>query len=148
MSQEAATILGAAAGTATVMVLFTLAVARKLTPWFHLRDDLLGEEPRPGRARQPGVMERIADNERVTLIAAEQAAAAKTSSWRTEELMRRHMENGLEIMEVGIHNDSQLYLALREHGIEVHNLREYPAVDVGGDRRIPGEPRSREADHE
>jgi hypothetical protein len=59
------------------------------------------------------------------------ATAAEEAAARTEDLMRRHMENGLEIMAVGVHNDGQLYRALDEHGIEVTGIRDYPDVDTG-----------------
>ena len=133
MGDEASIILGSAAGTAVVFMMAIMLALRKVRPWMHMADDMLGEDARPGGARQPGLVERIADNERLTLVAAEQAAASVQSSRRVEELMRRHMENGQQIMEVGVHNDAQLYEALGEAGITVRGLREYPPVDTGED---------------
>lgn len=59
------------------------------------------------------------------------ANAAEDAATRTEDLMRRHMENGLEIMAVGKHNDERLYTALAEHDVDVTDIREYPPVDTG-----------------
>lgn len=68
-------------------------------------------------------------------IAAREAGAVKG-------LMKRHMENGVEIMDVGVHNDQvaqhnfdRLCTALEEHGVEVtdlrHDTQDYPPVDTG-----------------
>lgn len=59
------------------------------------------------------------------------ANAAEDAATRTEDLMRRHMENGIEIMAVGVHNDERLYQALADHGVDVTDLRDYPPVDIG-----------------
>lgn len=61
-------------------------------------------------------------------VAAE--AAARTAE-RTEALLRRHMENGLEIMEVGVHNDAQLAGAIESLGGTVDDYRPFPPVDIG-----------------
>lgn len=74
--------------------------------------------------------------------AAADAALARQSSERTEELLRRHMRNGVQIMEVGVHNDGvaehnfgRLLAAVEGMGAEVTDLRtdtrEYPVVDEG-----------------
>ena len=62
--------------------------------------------------------------------AAAAAELASQASTRTEGLLVRHMVNGLEIMAVGIHNDSRHIAALEEHGIEVTDLKEFPPVDL------------------
>lgn len=66
---------------------------------------------------------------------AEAAAAAAEIACQTvariESKLTRHMENGLDIMEVGVHNDTQLYAALLDHGIEVADVRPFPPVDIG-----------------
>ena len=131
VGSEMASVLGAALGTALVFAVMGWALFRRLRPWIHLIDDLVGEDARPGRERMPGLMERMRTTERMLLVTADEASAAKASAWRTEELMRRHMENGLQIMEVGLHNDAQLHSALAEHGITVEDLRDYPPVDIG-----------------
>lgn len=130
-SQDFATIIGAALGTALVFIIGGWIVFRRIRPWVHIMDDLVGEDARPGRDRQPGLLERMRTNERMVGVAAEEAAAAKSSAWRTEELVRRHMENGLAIMEVGVHNDNQLHSALAAAGIVIDGLLEYPPVDIG-----------------
>ena len=56
--------------------------------------------------------------------------------------MKRHMENGLDIMEVGVHNDEVarnnrevIVATMRAHGMPVEGVREdyksYPPVDIG-----------------
>lgn len=75
--------------------------------------------------------------------AAAAAAVAAKHAASTEELLVRHMGNGVQIMDVGLHNDevrdhndSRTHSALRDHGIEVTGLRDdylpYPPVDTGG----------------
>ena len=63
MGQEASLIFGSAAGTAMVLSVALVAVFRRLRPWTHLFDDLIGEDARPGRPRSPGLVERMAENE-------------------------------------------------------------------------------------
>ena len=55
------------------------------------------------------------------------------SARRTEHLLRKHVENGEAIMEVGVHNDERLFEALAEADIHVTGLREYPPVYTGDD---------------
>ncbi len=134
MSTDLATIAGAALGTAAVLFSAFGYIALRLRPIMHVLDDLVGEAARPGRQRQPGLLERMETNESAVQDAANQSLAAKQSAWRTEDLVRRHMRNGLEIMEVGVHNDMRVFTALKDAGIEVTDLRDYPAVDIGEDR--------------
>lgn len=63
--------------------------------------------------------------------AARAAEAASEAASRVEALLRRHMENGLEIMEVGIHNDAQVAEAIRKLGGEMSDIRPFPPVDIG-----------------
>ena len=67
--------------------------------------------------------------EEAARVAQEVLAAAQ----RTEALLRRHMANGVVIMEVGEHNDKVLLDALAGAGIEVRGYRPFPAVDDGTD---------------
>ena len=131
--QDFATVIGAAIGVAMVFLPAGWLVFRRIRPWVHVMDDLVGEDARPGRDRQPGLLERMRTNERKLELVVSESAAAKASAWRTEDLMRRHMENGLAIMEVGLHNDTQLHEKLAEHGITVEDLRPYPPVDIADD---------------
>jgi hypothetical protein len=63
--------------------------------------------------------------------AAAAAELAARSAGRTESLMKRHMENGLEIMEVGQHNDGVILRAVESLGGEVEDYRPFPPVDIG-----------------
>jgi hypothetical protein len=63
--------------------------------------------------------------------AATAAELAARSAARTEALLRRHMENGLEIMEVGQHNDLQVLAAIESLGGSVIDYRPFPSVDIG-----------------
>lgn len=63
--------------------------------------------------------------------AAAAAEMAARTAERTEALLRRHMENGLDVMEVGIHNDTQVIAAIEELGGKVVDYRPFPPVDIG-----------------
>jgi hypothetical protein len=63
--------------------------------------------------------------------AAAAAELAARSAGRTESLMKRHMENGLEIMEVGQHNDGAILRAVESLGGTVEDYRPFPPVDIG-----------------
>lgn len=70
---------------------------------------------------------------RMAQEAALTAAEVLAASRRTEALLRRHMANGVQIMEVGEHNDKVLLDALEGAGIEVDGFRPFPTVDAGTD---------------
>lgn len=63
--------------------------------------------------------------------AAAAAELAAHSAARTEALLRRHMQNGLDIMEVGQHNDLQVLAAIESMGGSVEDYRPFPPVDIG-----------------
>lgn len=67
--------------------------------------------------------------EEAARVAQEVLAAAQ----RTEALLRRHMQNGVEIMQVGEYNDRVLLDALAGAGIAVVGYRPFPEVDAGTD---------------
>jgi hypothetical protein len=63
--------------------------------------------------------------------AAAAAAIAVHTTEETQRLLRRHMQNGVEIMEVGQENDASFRAAFLELGVELPPFREYPPVDTG-----------------
>lgn len=63
--------------------------------------------------------------------AARSAEAAAAETTEVKNLLKRHMENGIDIMAVGRHNDGQMIAAVESLGGEVTDLREYPPVDTG-----------------
>lgn len=68
---------------------------------------------------------------RMAQEAAATAAEVLAASRRTEALLRRHMQNGVEIMQVGEYNDRVLLDALAGAGIAVVGYRPFPEVDAG-----------------
>lgn len=67
---------------------------------------------------------------------AEAAAAAAEVAARegaeTKALLRRHMANGVDIMAVGLANDTRTVEAFRQLGVDLE-FDEYPPVDTGED---------------
>lgn len=135
MGQEAATVLGAALGVAIVFVPLGAVLFRRIRPWVHIMDDLVGEDARSGRKAQPGLMERMQTNEALTLVAAEQASAAKDAAWRVEDLLVSQARNLAARQRVFEENDDDLHQALAEHGITVRERRPFPPVSPNPERR-------------
>ena len=69
---------------------------------------------------------------RVAVEAAELAHKVLKTSEDTNRLLRRHMENGVAIMEVGTENDQAVVEAFQKLGVEVV-YRPFPSVDLGED---------------
>jgi hypothetical protein len=155
---ELVAVAAATAGLIVVSWRFLRGAARLFNKTVHFLDDVNGEPARPGVPRRPGLVEQVAQIrqnqariETVALQAAhdvqetlaeltadaggesvkEAAYTAAAAATSTQEMMRRHLVNGEEIMAVGVHNDAQLFKALGDHGIEVTDLRDYPPVDRG-----------------
>ncbi len=83
--------------------------------------------PNGGSSTRDVVAQALASAE----AAAVAAELASRSAERTEVLLRRHMQNGVEIMEVGRENDASFRAAFLELGVELPPFREYPPVDTG-----------------
>lgn len=76
----------------------------------------------------------VVDNAAKSAEAAAAAAElAHRSANRTEKLLRTHLENTEEILDVSAHNQSKVLGALSDHGIHVVDLREYPEIYTGAE---------------
>lgn len=135
VESEFATILGAALGTAVTFLLGGWLVFRRVRPWVHVMDDLVGEDARPGRDRQPGLLERMRTTENLVALTAEEANAAKMSAWRTEELLTNQAANLKARQRVFELNDDAFRKAVEDAGISVPDRVPFPPVlpDAGDD---------------
>lgn len=88
------------------------------------------ELTRNGGSSTKDVVAQAAQSSEAAAAAAE---LANKSAHRTEALLRKHVANGEDIMEVGVHNDQRLFESLERHGITVDGLRDYPEVYLGDD---------------
>jgi hypothetical protein len=97
--------------------------------------DWFGEPDRPGVPGHPGVMSRLGGLEERQIAIENEQKPNGGSSLRdvvdrvdertaiTESLVRQHLEDGRNLLDVGLENDKSLWDALRAAGIEIEDYK-------------------------
>ena len=140
VTQDIATVLGSTIGSALAILGLAWLTVRRVRPWVHVMDDLVGEEARPGRPAEPGVMARLARAEGLNVTAVAESTGSKQVALRVERLLLKHMHNTATLQQAFHDNEELLYDALAEHGITVDGRADYPPVETDYKKFSPYSP--------